>query len=477
MQAGNAAEPANDGLSAHSLVNFLKASQARRRESKSLVVVDRATRARVVQIFEEIDRDGSGFLTSKELEEYISGSSVATETLVKNILQNAIKHADQDDDGMLDIEEFMDLFVMHEPHFFDKHHRRIQYFLCVVYFALAPCLYIPYNPNEDGSHWTVSDALYFSVVTVTTVGYGDFGPSNDAMKMVTVFYILFGLTIVASVVNDCVGAIVTIYNAKLEKVNDMIMGGMETAAKAAGEASARIGEKVGWDDTPPATPNAANTDSKKGNKITENIDTASLKKLWFSVLLFATPVLIGTIFFKFNEDWSYIDSFYWSVVTCTTVGYGDMSLEQESSRTFSIFFILIGFGCVGAAIGNVGAIQVERAIEMKKREFLKTSLSANLLKEMDVDNTGVDRAEFLCAMLLQLGKCSEEDLLQILTKFDELDLDNSGHLTKDDLKLLRQRKAKQRLVTGNTKNLSGVLPSNRSMTRSRSTPVRGFQGI
>lgn len=125
-----------------------------------------------------------------------------------------------------------------------------------------------------------------------------------------------------------------------------------------------------------------------------------------------------------------------------------MTLEKQSSRTFSFFYILVGFGFVAAAIGNVGTLQMERSIEKKKRDFLRTTLSADLLKDLDHDGqTGVDRCEFLCAMLLQLGKCSEEDLLLILAKFEELDIDHSGFLTKEDLKLMRQKRQKTKILS------------------------------
>jgi ABC-type transport system involved in cytochrome c biogenesis permease subunit len=39
------------------------------------------------------------------------------------------------------------------------------------------------------------DALYFSVTTLTTVGYGDFSPETDAGKLFTVVYVLVGVGI------------------------------------------------------------------------------------------------------------------------------------------------------------------------------------------------------------------------------------------------------------------------------------------
>ena len=52
-------------------------------------------------------------------------------------------------------------------------------------------------------------------------------------------------------------------------------------------------------------------------------------------------VTVGAIFFCVNEDWDVIDGVYWSFITITTVGYGDLKLEKESSQLFSVFYILV----------------------------------------------------------------------------------------------------------------------------------------
>ena len=53
--------------------------------------------------------------------------------------------------------------------------------------------------NIEG--WRYIDALYFSVTTLTTVGYGDIAPITDAGKMFTVGYILVGIGVLLSFVN------------------------------------------------------------------------------------------------------------------------------------------------------------------------------------------------------------------------------------------------------------------------------------
>ena len=50
--------------------------------------------------------------------------------------------------------------------------------------------------------WTLVDSLYFSVVTLATVGYGDLTPTTDVAKLFTIGYILTGIGIVAAFASE-----------------------------------------------------------------------------------------------------------------------------------------------------------------------------------------------------------------------------------------------------------------------------------
>merc|ERR1712195_227553 len=51
---------------------------------------------------------------------------------------------------------------------------------------------------------------------------------------------------------------------------------------------------------------------------------------------------IGTLFYSLNEGWSITDALYFSAVSLTTVGYGDLQIQNWYSRLFSIFYLLSG---------------------------------------------------------------------------------------------------------------------------------------
>ncbi len=49
--------------------------------------------------------------------------------------------------------------------------------------------------------WDWLDSVYFCVVTLTTIGYGDLTPKTDIGKLFTIFYILIGVGVLAAFVN------------------------------------------------------------------------------------------------------------------------------------------------------------------------------------------------------------------------------------------------------------------------------------
>ena len=49
--------------------------------------------------------------------------------------------------------------------------------------------------------WSVVDAFYFSVTTLTTVGFGDPAPETTLGKLFTVVYIFVGLGIIGGFIN------------------------------------------------------------------------------------------------------------------------------------------------------------------------------------------------------------------------------------------------------------------------------------
>lgn len=86
----------------------------------------------------------------------------------------------------------------------------------------------------------------------------------------------------------------------------------------------------------------------------------SIKDPDFQALLFLVTITLasGTIFYWRTEGWGLLDAFYFSVITLTTVGYGDLSPSTPASKIFTVFYIFVG---VGIILGFVNAI-AERSL-------------------------------------------------------------------------------------------------------------------
>ena len=64
-------------------------------------------------------------------------------------------------------------------------------------------------------------------------------------------------------------------------------------------------------------------------------------------------IVIGTIVYHYLEGWSYIDSLYFSVVTLTTIGYGDFAPQTDAGKLFTVLYIVTGIGMILSFINTV----------------------------------------------------------------------------------------------------------------------------
>jgi voltage-gated potassium channel len=74
-------------------------------------------------------------------------------------------------------------------------------------------------------------------------------------------------------------------------------------------------------------------------------------------------ILTGTIFYWRFEDWTFIEALYFSVVTLTTVGYGDLAPTTAETQVFTIFYILTGIGVFVALLASVAQQYIAQKAE------------------------------------------------------------------------------------------------------------------
>jgi voltage-gated potassium channel Kch len=76
-----------------------------------------------------------------------------------------------------------------------------------------------------------------------------------------------------------------------------------------------------------------------------------------AVVAILTLLCIGTFTFHFVEGWNLATSFYFSVATLTTVGYGDIHPTTDLSRIIVSIYLLVG---VGVMLTSLTVIATDR---------------------------------------------------------------------------------------------------------------------
>lgn len=256
--------------------------------------------------------------------------------------------------------------------------------------------------------WSIQDALYFSVVTFSTVGYGDLRPSTADSKLFSCLFALIGIGIIGIALG-------------------FIGQNLVQAQIAALQRSQKNKEEVPEED------------------ITFMHSFPMLR----NVLLFFCPIVLMTVFGSVvvgsYEKWGWIDSVYWCVMTGTSVGYGDLVPTTSFTRWFSILYIPLSVGCISAALGRIANIFVEQEIAKANSKLLKREVTLEDLEIMNADGDGeVSPLEFVEHMLKVMHKVDQNLLDELHDQFEKLDADGSGGLQQDDLELLTERKLKER---------------------------------
>lgn len=264
------------------------------------------------------------------------------------------------------------------------------------------------------------DAIYFIAITVTTVGYGDVTPKTDRGKLFVMLFIITG---------------VAMAGVLMSKVTDWILNAQESAIRQLAERQkakieidmAKIKANVG------ATVNEDEIRAAKARELEEMKRTpeGNLRKTR-AFLVIALVVALGAVAMHQIEDISFLDGCYWSIVTSTTVGYGDVTPKSFEGKLFASIYALVTIGIMAWAIGQIASATVQNQVE-KDAHVKSFKLTPEWLAEQGGEKGFVDKFDFTKAMLIAMGKADAADFDMVAARFRELDVNGDATLDAKDL--------------------------------------------
>lgn len=128
------------------------------------------------------------------------------------------------------------------------------------------------------------------------------------------------------------------------------------------------------------------------------------RRLWGTFKgVISTNGLIYVVFFEAGME-SFGDALWWSLVTTTTVGYGDISPESTGGRILAGFLMIVGIGFLGMVTGSVATYFVDRLGKNENKAATITEEQIHFIKRKidELDTLSLEDVKSLNRMILSV---------------------------------------------------------------------------
>jgi len=235
-------------------------------------------------------------------------------------------------------------------------------------------------------------------------------------------------------VDDC-----TSNNYAVQRRNNGVRNDMNSnQSKYSDDGTTSQWSDLGYHGVEDATTVFADTDNDEDTSWCREILCSSKVHRCFLLVAFLTVTLY---FIMKEENWNGWTTFYYGLITASTVGYGDISPQTETGRLLAILYIPTAVGLMGTFLDIVASSIVAYQQGSVTDYWKDKELTLKDLRVMDEDGDGiVSKLEFIEFMLVATDQVDQETLDSMKEQFDRLDKDRSGTLDKADLIKLAQAK-------------------------------------
>ncbi|KAI5662073.1 hypothetical protein M9H77_21396 [Catharanthus roseus] len=225
-----------------------------------------------------------------------------------------------------------------------------------IYLIVGVAVYIlEANHFKAKETWKPVDGLYFTVVTLCTIGYGDIVPDTILTKLYTCALILVGFGFIDTLLNGLVTYV-------LDRQEAVFLSAFDER---------RFNTVV----------STYMMDTAKGRMRTRI-------KVVLSLAVVVGCLAIGTVMVHTLERLSWINSFYLSVTSVTTVGYGDYAFSTLGGRIFAIIWLLVSTLAVARAFLFLTELRIDRRNRKVAKWVLQRKMTPGDLVAADLDQNG-----------------------------------------------------------------------------------------
>jgi potassium channel subfamily K len=250
-----------------------------------------------------------------------------------------------------------------KPKFGSQSIVRQAFVLLVLYLSLGVLIYSLNRDKFKGNATNpVVDALYFCIVTMCTIGYGDITPDSTATKLFSILFVLIGFGFVDILLSGMVSYVLDLQESHLLR---NVKRGVEKES---------AGSYI--------------IDVKKGRMRIR-------MKVGLALGVVVLCIGVGVAFMHFVERLGWLDSLYLSVMSVTTVGYGDRAFTSLAGRIFASIWLLVSTLAVARAFLYLAEARVDKRHRMLAKWVLGQHMTVSEFLAADIDNNGFVRYALL----------------------------------------------------------------------------------
>ncbi|CAK5096632.1 unnamed protein product [Meloidogyne enterolobii] len=208
------------------------------------------------------------------------------------------------------------------------------------------------NVNVTQGTWSMTTAIFFTSTLLTTIGYGNLVPVTSLGRMFCIFYALFGVPLILITVTD-IGKF----------LSEQIVWLYTRYARA----KHRFRDRLLQQQQQPLSSGAAelaSASSPQRSMLRAQLHELGLDNVHIPITLIAAILIgymsIGALLLASWENWALFDGFYYSFITMTTVGFGDLVPTKREFYIIDLFYIVVGLAITTMCIDLVGIEYIEK---------------------------------------------------------------------------------------------------------------------